>query len=532
MGFCCNWLKPGALLLLLGAVCACRNPQPRQFLAVNEDNDRLLRTAKPEQITERRLLSYLDSVLDGGAVTHFFMCVSGQRVNFPSTTWEPIWLGLNEPDRSGKTNSLWCVNAKALADNGIDLYAIWIRRCRERNVSPWISLRMNDYHFVNRKAKDCRNEQFFFDHSEWHRVPDAKPGMNRPLSDYAWDYRHAEVRKHFLDLVEEVSARWDMDGLELDFMRTHECLAPGREREDAPVLTDFMREVRRIARTASLRRGRSLMVGVRLPTTCAIAESYGYDVRAWAKDGLVDLVVPSPAYWTPDYNMDIAEWRHVFGERVTIVPGADIGFSNTGVRGWSPDAPWFHQDLALVRGWAANYLAQGAAGHYLFNIPYWPSSRRQPVYAGELESTNVWRKSRRYPVMCREVAQTRAEREIQFPKAVEKGVSFCVTAARGPYDHGKVSVVIGYDRPIEPPAVTLNAAASIGVGSVVADPTRSVLSSVKQAHRWEFDAAAFQNGKNVVAISGCDVDCQRANIIWCELAVNPVAGLKLNDELD
>ena len=100
MGFCFSWLKPGALLLLLAAICACRNSQSRQFLAVNEDNDRLLRNAKPEQITEQGLLSYLDSVLDGGAVTHFFMCVSGQRVNFPSKTWEPIWLGLNEPDRA------------------------------------------------------------------------------------------------------------------------------------------------------------------------------------------------------------------------------------------------------------------------------------------------------------------------------------------------------------------------------------------------------------------------------------------------
>ena len=58
------------------------------------------------------------------------MCPSGQRASFDSRTWEPIWAGANEPDYAGRTNNIWCVNAKLLNDRGIDPYAVWAKRGR------------------------------------------------------------------------------------------------------------------------------------------------------------------------------------------------------------------------------------------------------------------------------------------------------------------------------------------------------------------------------------------------------------------
>ena len=71
------------------------------------------------------LVRYLDDVLQG-PVTHFVMCVNGQRASYDSKTWEPIWAGLDEPARSDTatapdgTRDKWAVNAKILFDKGID----------------------------------------------------------------------------------------------------------------------------------------------------------------------------------------------------------------------------------------------------------------------------------------------------------------------------------------------------------------------------------------------------------------------------
>ena len=64
------------------------------WLVVNEDNDHFFKLSDEWQSREG-LLRYLDIVLKG-PVTHFFMCVNGQRTSYDSKTWEPIWAGLND----------------------------------------------------------------------------------------------------------------------------------------------------------------------------------------------------------------------------------------------------------------------------------------------------------------------------------------------------------------------------------------------------------------------------------------------------
>ena len=52
---------------------------PKPWLVINEDNDRYFKCAdRPgniEKTTAEACEKYLDSVVDGGRVTHFFMCV-------------------------------------------------------------------------------------------------------------------------------------------------------------------------------------------------------------------------------------------------------------------------------------------------------------------------------------------------------------------------------------------------------------------------------------------------------------------------
>lgn len=56
----------------------------------------------------------------------------------------------------------------------------------------------------------------------------------------AFDYGHEEVRRHHLKLIGELFERYDLDGLELDWMRWMFMFAPGGEQRGRDILSDFV----------------------------------------------------------------------------------------------------------------------------------------------------------------------------------------------------------------------------------------------------------------------------------------------------
>ena len=329
----------------------------RPWLVVNEDNDHYFKNPS-ELMTEKALRDYLDYTCRG-KVTHFFMCPSGQRANFDSKTWEPIWKGANEPDRFGRTNNLWCVNAKLLYDRGIDPYAVWTKRCRERGVSPWLSMRMNDVHFSHvtnyfRNTTFCRMRKDLW-------VNPAGKGW----ADASLDYAQPEVRGYVLAHLREIAGRWDVDGVELDWMRFGRHLRPDHERSDAHCLDDFVRQARQALDEVGARRGCRLSLGVRVCRDPDLAwTKMGMDVAGWAREGLIDLVVPHSFYRT-DSGIAVAKWIARIGAanpKVRVVPGIDSLAFVDGKDVWmTPE---------MYRGVAAKFWREGAQGIYLFNLPY------------------------------------------------------------------------------------------------------------------------------------------------------------------
>lgn len=326
------------------------------WLVVNEDNDHFFKLGDEWQ-TREGLERYLDIVLKG-PVTHFFMCVNGQRTSYDSKTWEPIWAGLNDLARkdtataSDGTHDRWAVNAKKFFDVGVDPYEVWTKRCRTKGVSPWISMRMNDVHYLT-SSNYFRNTTFCRTRRELRRVPESQNGG----ADFALDFSHKEVRDYTFAQFCEVAGKWDADGIELDWMRDPHCLKPGRERADAHYLTEFMRAARRETERISAVRGRPLRLSVRLPRSPTKAIELGFEVEVWLRECLVDLVVGSSSY-LPDPDLPVAEWMRFCREH-------------------NPDVPFLPcldccelRDAAAFRALAARYRADGAKGLYLFNAPY------------------------------------------------------------------------------------------------------------------------------------------------------------------
>ena len=61
---------------------------------------------------------------------------------------------------------------------------------------------------------------------------------------FAWDYGRAETRRHILAVLAEMLDNYELDGLELDFMRHPIYFRRDQHTKNAPLITDLVRKVR------------------------------------------------------------------------------------------------------------------------------------------------------------------------------------------------------------------------------------------------------------------------------------------------
>jgi len=177
------------------------------------------------------------------------------------------------------------------------------------------------------------------------------------------DYANQEVRDYYRALIIETLDRYDVDGLELDFMREPYLFSAGKEAEGAPILTGWMREVRKLAADAADKRGHPIRLGVRVPSRPETALGMGLDAVMWAKEGLIDLLVVTPRWATLEFDMPIRQWRQMLGtSEVTLAGGLEIRYQPY------PGGPASIVTLELATGAAVSVLSQGADAVYLFNF--------------------------------------------------------------------------------------------------------------------------------------------------------------------
>lgn len=521
-------------------VCGCRNEVKdarddgigsSPVLIFNEDNTHYFnRTA--EYMTREKICAYIDDEIALGGVTHFFMCPNGMRASFESKAFEPARtapqdrrIDMQEAKRKAETSVIWknslhrCSSFQLLYERGIDIYAEWIGRCREKGVSPWLSMRMNDVHLVN--DPDCLlHSEWWLKHPEFRRDPKADPAKSG-WGVWAVNYAIPEVYRHQLALVEELLERYDPDGIETDWMRFPYHLTPGRERELAPVLTSFMRDVRRLADEAAKRRGHPVRVGARVAATPELSLLIGCDVGAWAKDGLIDLLVAGNFGGCVDFNIPFADWTRLVGKSkspVRVIPSADdIGLVQGGCKR--------KMEVEDYRGWMEALSAEGATGAYLFNFfstkPLQAGSTHDEVLRNGLCGANALEGKRRYVATYRDSAPREAPRELreyQVPATLDKPRTFRIKVGRPPAS-GKVSVILVFrDKPIsEETPVTLNGVAAVLCETLPKSRYTGKGDAPRMMVRCEAPLSALKPGVNIVSV-GPDRN-PKTTVAACELEV-------------
>lgn len=311
--------------------------------------------------------AYLDRIAAAGVTT--LLCnTNAQRTNYLSQVWDATWDDGFDPDGPDDQPYLtplapqeragWrrlATNMLALHDEGVDYPARVIARCRRHGVSPWITLRVNDVHDNDNIAHPIHS-RFWRQHPQYWR---------RGCEGYfarALDFGHAAVRDAFDRLVDETLTRYDLDGLELDFLREPYLFSRGQEDAGRSVLTAWLAAIRARVDAAAHRRGRPVRLGARSPSRPAVARAFGLDPVAWAHAGLIDLLVVSPRWSTVEYEMPLTEWRRLLaGTAVTLAGGLEI------LIGRHPGAPKRPVTAEEARGAAAQVLHAGADAVYLFN---------------------------------------------------------------------------------------------------------------------------------------------------------------------
>jgi len=360
-------------------------------ISLNIDNSHFVYTRSADEMTEKALCALVD-LYAGTQVRELIFCVNAQRASFDSAVWESSLDGFDPkagPDqpllaplepKARETSHAYLMKAWTLRQRGVDMFACLLARAREKGLSAWLSMRMNDMHFPTRLDHPSHS-------TLWRTRPDLWRAGGRPVAtglDRAFDYAQPEVFDHHFALVRELAQRYDFDGFELDWSRHFYFLRPGHELAYAPVLTRFVRQTRELLREKERRAGRALRLGVRVPETPRTARGLGMDAVRWAREGLVDMIVPTPQWYSTDFNMPVAEWKEWLDGTGALL-GA--GFE----RAVQPHLHWPHGGIReqpasaeVVRGAAATFLQQGADRVYLFNF----FDRETPQLGGALYSAD------------------------------------------------------------------------------------------------------------------------------------------------
>ena len=137
----------------------------------------------------------------------------------------------------------------------------------------------------------------------------SKGGFNHP--PYAvWsgmDYTHDSVREKFYQMSRDICSAYEIDGLCLDFMREMQLFksvawgekASGAERK---MITEMLRRIRKASDEAGQKRGRPILIAVRIPDSVPYCKDVGIDLEAWLTEKLVDIVVGGGSFQLNPWN--------------------------------------------------------------------------------------------------------------------------------------------------------------------------------------------------------------------------------------
>lgn len=313
---------------------------------------------------EASVRKYFEAYVKGYRTTDFLLCVYEQLSMIPSDVFE--WQGSKYLLREycgEPVDFSWMRGQYAVwAEFGLDPVQICIDVMRENGVRPWLTLRMNDAHYrmEHSEPEPIWSKYKFYYKSDWYYEQlEAGHIIGPAYGEYmerCYNFAYPDIREKFVRYIEELLAKYDVFGIDLDFLREIYCLDYKNDPDCHKYMTEMIREIRAVLRRAETHRGHPVRLMVRLPRSIEEARGFGFDIVTWCREGLIDAVSPCARWECNDSGIPIRAWRTLLGEDIALFTGIET----------------LHLHFTLttaeqVKGYAAAGFAQGADGTYLYN---------------------------------------------------------------------------------------------------------------------------------------------------------------------
>ena len=340
--------------------------RPRRIIVNNDGGDIFAADATtPDSFLAVRLKPMLDTQVDS-----VFYC-TGATTMFTHRAKVGETYGKYITDKSEPIARRIRDNLKALAELGTDPLELAVKFCHENNLEIFFTHRINDIHdsFLDWELSTWKRE-----HPEY-LMGTPEDGQKYPWEDprdrwSALDFEIPEVRDYLIAIIDDVLARYDVDGIEIDYWRNPMFFRPNLTFQPATpaqveILTGFQRRVREKAYEHGNRRGRPILVSTHVPISRQTCLHVGIDIERWLEEDLLDVLttgVGCVPFTMP--TRELVELGHA--HNVPVYPSI-AGSGRTE-----------HQTIEHWRGAAANFWHAGADGVYLFNIC--PGTPQDPHY--------------------------------------------------------------------------------------------------------------------------------------------------------
>lgn len=191
--------------------------------------------------------------------------------------------------------------------NGGDMVQVFVDVCKSSGMAPFISLRLNDGHHLENIGTN--NPRVIWVSKFYRKHPKYRIGPNiRSWDEHVLNWAIPEVREHKLSFIKEICENYDIDGLELDFMRhsSYFQLDKTTASQRTQIMTRFVSRVRRLLNRTE-KQGKHRWLCVRVPCHLAAHKRLGIDLVKFVAAG-VDMVNLSPGFVT-EQQTDLGKIR-------------------------------------------------------------------------------------------------------------------------------------------------------------------------------------------------------------------------------
>ena len=246
--------------------------------------------------------------------------------------------------------------------------------CHEAGLAFFPSIRMNEHYDMHESAPNYGRLR-----REHPELLIGRPGESIPDGSLEWgirtglNYMFPEVRAHMARIIFELIERFDIDGVELDFMRHPAFFRVQEAYQHRYLITDLVRSVRTKLAEVGAERGKHLDLAVRVPPTLADSKRIGLDAEVWVKEGLIDLLIAGGGFIP--FEAPIREFVEVAQGTGCRIYGCFEGLRPL-------------LDEEMLRAVAARYWNAGVDGLYFFNY-YSMSSEWKRNVLGQLADTTI-----------------------------------------------------------------------------------------------------------------------------------------------